>query len=161
MVSHGIRQVQLPAAHIHTNTCIHTQTRINLNQLGSFKSYTAPCCHVVAIIWQKIFNLLSIPNLTPCGTLFCIRHIRKDKIIRNNMFLQFSAFKHFIFLFLHCLFSVWPAVWRQIFGRLSNASCALENQEWPVHTATYLPKWSWRLINTCDPFPCRMSKWDF
>lgn len=59
------------------------------------------------------------------------------------------------------LFSAWTAAWRWTFGSLSNASCALENQEWPVHTATYLPKWSWRLINTCNPFLCRVSKWDF
>lgn len=63
--------------------------------------------------------------------------------------------------FSYWLFSVWTAARRRTFGSLSNASCALENQEWPVHTATYLPKWSWRLINTCNPFLCRVSKWDF
>lgn len=63
--------------------------------------------------------------------------------------------------FCSWLLLVWTAAWRRTFGRLSNASRALENQEWPVHTATYLPKWSWRLINTCNPFLCRVSKWDF
>lgn len=37
----------------------------------------------------------------------------------------------------------------------------LENQEWPTPTATYLPKWGWRLINTCKPLLCSVSKWDF
>ena len=59
------------------------------------------------------------------------------------------------------VFPVWTAAWSWTFGSLSNPVCALENQEWPVHTATYLPKWSWRLINTCNPFLCRVSKWDF
>lgn len=37
----------------------------------------------------------------------------------------------------------------------------LKNQERPVHAATYLPKWRWRLINTCNPLLRRVSKWGF
>lgn len=37
----------------------------------------------------------------------------------------------------------------------------LKNLKWSAHAATYLPKRSWRLINTCDPFPRRTLEWDF
>lgn len=37
----------------------------------------------------------------------------------------------------------------------------LKNLKWSAHTATYLPKRSWRLINTCDPLPRRTPEWDF
>lgn len=37
----------------------------------------------------------------------------------------------------------------------------LKNLNRSAHTATYLPKRSWRLINTCDPLPRRTPEWDF
>lgn len=60
-----------------------------------------------------------------------------------------------------CLFPASKAAWSWTFGRLSNPLPALENQDWTVHTQTYLLKWSWRLINTCNLFLCCTSKCDF
>lgn len=110
-------------------------------------------------------NLISRPNWIPyfphlCIILYITILVSYKVILYCVLYAQETSVKTRV-SFSYWLFSMWTSALRQTFGSLSNTPCALENQEWPVHTATYLLKWSWHLINTCNPFLCRASKWDF
>ena len=43
---------------------------------------------------------------------------------------------------------------------LKNHLVFLKDQERPIHTASYLPKQTWHLINTCSPSTGHVSRWD-
>jgi len=87
-------------------------------------------------------------------------------IINNNFKMQHLVNMHFWFnawfvILLLVVFGVNSSMKVDLLAVSQMHPVSLKNQEWPIHSATYLPKWSWRLINTCNPFLCRLSKWDF
>lgn len=95
--------------------------------------------------WQPIRISLRIPNIPLCKTkwIYCFT--------------------------LLCIWNACSASWFQRDQEHEGRSLAVSQMhpvplkylKWSAHAATYLPKRSWRLINTCDPLPRRTLEWDF
>lgn len=97
------------------------------------------------MIWQLICIFISIPKVPLCKTKW------------NYWFARLWAWKA-------CSASGFQRDQEQEGRSLALSQMhpvPLKNLKWSAHTATYLPKRSWRLINTCDPLPRRTLEWDF